>query len=122
MFYRRIHLNYPTYKSKFFCLFFSDNNEHAKFLSGRCVALMENCNRLLIKVVEEINDRSISVAHLQIIKKNQEHLCSIITDIPELDAKEFKISFQLRLAEMNAYNECIRNLKKFIDFCQRYDG
>jgi hypothetical protein len=83
---------------------------------------MENCNRLLIKVVEEINDRSISVAHLQIIKKKQEHLCSIITDIPELDAKEFKISLQLRLAEMNAYNECIRNLKKFIDFCQRCDG
>jgi hypothetical protein len=83
---------------------------------------MKDCNCCLVKVVKEINDRSVSVARLQIIEGKQEHLCSIITDIPGLDAKEFKISLQLRLAEMNAYNECIRNLKKFIDICQRYDG
>ena len=122
MFYRRIHLNYPTYKSKFFCLFFSDSNIHAKFLSSKCVALMKDYNSCLVKVVEEINDRSISVARLQIIEGKQEHLCSIITDIPGLDDKKFKISLQLRLAEMNAYNECIRNLQKFIDICQRCDG
>ena len=122
MFYGRIHLNYPTYKSKFFCLFFSDNNIHAKFLSSNCVALMKDYNCCLLKVVEEINDRSVSVARLQIIEEKQEHMCSIITDIPGLDAKKFKISLQLRLAEMNAYNECIRNLKKFIDICQRCDG
>jgi hypothetical protein len=83
---------------------------------------MKDYNRCLVKVVEETIDRSISVARLQIIKEKQEHMCSIITDIPELDAKEFKISLQLRLAEMNAYNECMRNLKKFIDICQRCDG
>ena len=83
---------------------------------------MKDYNYCLVKVVEEINDRSISVARLQIIEEKQEHLCSIIADIPGLNAKEFKISFELRLAEMNAYNECIRNLKKFIDICQRCEG
>jgi hypothetical protein len=82
---------------------------------------MKDYNRCLVKVVEEIIDRSISVACLQIIKEKQEHMCSIITDIPGLDTKEFKISLQLRLAEMNAYNECMRNLKEFIDMlrCQK---
>lgn len=73
-------------------------------------------------LVKEIFDRSISVASLCIIEEKLERFTNIVKDIPDIEDKGLKRAIELRIAELSAYNECLKNLKQFIDICQRCDG
>lgn len=83
---------------------------------------MNRLRHCIENLVKEIYDRSISLANLCIIQEKLERFTIIVKDIPEIEDKGLKREIELRIAELNAYNECLKNLKQFIDICYRCDG
>ncbi|XP_076109129.1 E3 ubiquitin-protein ligase rnf213-alpha-like [Mytilus galloprovincialis] len=98
------------------------NNIHSSFLSEKSVGMMKSLKECTGNLVKEIFDRSISVASLCIIEEKLERFTNIVKDIPDIEDKGLKKAIELRIAELSAYNECLKNLKQFIDICQRCDA
>ena len=83
---------------------------------------MRKFDECLRNVVKRLADGSILVTELKTVQEKQDHFCSILKDIPEVKDKDLKRAIELRCIEASAFEECIRNLKQFIDLCHRCDG
>lgn len=104
-----------------YSIFVPDN--YALNLSESCVSSMKKFQTFIECVIQRIFDRTVTMEHLHIIDENQEYFFKILKDIlPVIDTRVLKNTMKLRIAEMNAFKNCMENLRCFIDICHHSEG
>ncbi|CAG2226870.1 unnamed protein product [Mytilus edulis] len=102
------------------CGKYTNNNIHETYLSEKCKGLLHSSLECLREITVTLLDGKILVKNLLLVKGKEDAFCSIIKEMSDyIDYQTFQKAVEVRTIEYNAFQECERNLKRFIDLCHR---
>ncbi|CAC5422256.1 RNF213 [Mytilus coruscus] len=98
------------------------NNIHGTCLSERCKRLLHSSLDCVREITVTLLEGNILVKNLLLVQEKEDAFSSIIKEMRDFDYQTFQKAVEVRTTEYNAFRECERNLKRFIDLCHRCEA